>query len=579
MSRRQAPIETVLVFAVFFLQGAWPVPEVNEPYYLAKAIHFWNPSWAAGDFFLETVDTHRVFYWTLGWLSLWLPPTPLAWTLRLITWALLAWAWRRLSVALVPRPWCAPLSAAIFVFLLQHFAMAGEWVVGGAEAKGFAYVMVLLGLEALVRGRWSRTWLWLGAATAMHVLVGGWSAIAAGGAWFFCRIAKPESPRIASGGQHLAQLNGGQARPLNVPSLRSMAPALAAGLLLAATGLVPAIALDWQVDAATARAAHEIYVFERLSHHLDPFSFPAGKFVPFLLLTGLWLLLAVGEWRKAARVPAAFGPPLLLTGFVQAAIVIALLGLALRVIGEWNRSLAAGLLRFYWFRLSDVAVPLGVALLAVGRLAGFQEGIRLPAARFRRACLAATIFVAALHEADCAVVRLFASPPADGRARDERLPDPAAWERAGLWLAGRSERPIFPRQPRADRLADFRAWKEACTWVAESGEIPASARFLTPRVAQTFKWYAGRGEVGTLKEMPQDAAGLVRWWRRLEDLHATGLEPPDRWYISLAEQGAGRLRQLAARYDAQYAITEATEPPLSLPVVFQNRSYIIYRLP
>ena len=78
---------------------------MNEPNYLCKAVHYWNPAWAPHDFFLQTADTHWVFYFTFGWLSRWLQPTALAWLGRLLTWGLLAWAWRRLSFALVPRRW------------------------------------------------------------------------------------------------------------------------------------------------------------------------------------------------------------------------------------------------------------------------------------------------------------------------------------------------------------------------------------------------------------------------------------------------------------------------------------------
>jgi hypothetical protein len=589
MSRRQALIETAVVFAVFFLQGAWPVPDVNEPYYLGKAIHFWNPAWAAGDAFLQSADSHRVFYWTLGWMSLVLGPTALAWTLRTITWALLAWAWRRLSVALVPRPWFAPLTATIFLFLVQHYAVAGEWVVGGAEAKGFAYVLVLLGLEALVRGQWNRTWLYLGAASAMHVLVGGWSALAAGIAWMVCRWEATGWRTVfrrtpINGGQgtmqHGRPLNSNaQACPLNVPSLRSMAAAIAGGLLLAALGLIPAIALDWHADRAEVGQAHEIYVFLRFPHHLDPFRFPAQKVVLFLLLAAEWLLLAVvwlllagrrrGETTSSGAKPQAASGAF--TWFVHATLLVAVAGLGLRVLGEFDRGLAAGLLRFYWFRLADVAVPLGVTFLGVALVA---QGDRLSASRFRHGCLAAMILLAVLHVADCVVLRLFAAPPFD-----ERVPDLHAWGSALAWLGGRGEGPIFPRQPRADRMPGFPAWKEACTWIAESGRIPAGARFLTPRMSQTFKWYAHRAEVATWKEAPQDAAELVRWWDRIEDLYATGREPPEpQYHASLAELGAERLRQLAGRYDAQYVITEATEPPVGLPIVFQNRAYVVYRL-
>ena len=39
--------------------------------------------------------------------------TALAWTGRLITWWLLAWSWRRLSFAVLPRPGWSILTAAI----------------------------------------------------------------------------------------------------------------------------------------------------------------------------------------------------------------------------------------------------------------------------------------------------------------------------------------------------------------------------------------------------------------------------------------------------------------------------------
>ena len=54
-----------------------------------------------------------------------------------------------------------PLGGAVRL-LIERFHMAGEWVIGGVEAKGFAYVLVFLGLEAVVRNRWNRAWLLLG---------------------------------------------------------------------------------------------------------------------------------------------------------------------------------------------------------------------------------------------------------------------------------------------------------------------------------------------------------------------------------------------------------------------------------
>ena len=54
---------------------------------------------------------------------------------RLQTWLLLARTWRRLSSALLPYKLYSVLSASLFVTLLERAHLAGEWVVGGVEAK------------------------------------------------------------------------------------------------------------------------------------------------------------------------------------------------------------------------------------------------------------------------------------------------------------------------------------------------------------------------------------------------------------------------------------------------------------
>ncbi len=253
-----------------------------------------------------------------------------------------------------------------------------------------------------------------------------------------------------------------------------------------------------------------------------------------------------------------------LRGFVNAAILLGLAGLAIRLLGMARPEAVAGLLRFYWFRLADVAVPLGVVLAGVRWivLAG------MPLAR------AALVGLAVLHAADCLVMRLFSQTPLADRTIDGE-----AWQSAARWLTGRSERPIFPRPPRADRLPDWLAWRKACEWVAHSGRIAPEARFLTPRQAQTFKWYARRGEVANWKEIPQDARSMVQWWQRIQDLYATGSTLPGARYSDwLLTRSAASLGQLGVKYQADYLITLATGKRLPLPVEYENQSYIIYRL-
>ena len=49
-------LEFAFIFGIFFVYGAWPTPDVNEQYYVGKAIHFWNREWLANDPFLTTPD-------------------------------------------------------------------------------------------------------------------------------------------------------------------------------------------------------------------------------------------------------------------------------------------------------------------------------------------------------------------------------------------------------------------------------------------------------------------------------------------------------------------------------------------
>ncbi len=530
-------VEIALIFAVFWIQGAWPVPDVNEPHYLAKAAHYWNPDAFRGDSFTESADTHQVFDFVFGWLSLWLSPFAMAWTGRVVTWLLLAWSWQRLSAAIVPRAWFSPLTAALFVCMTERCHMAGEWIIGGVEAKGFAYVFVFLGLESLVRNRWNRALVLFGIASTFHVLVGGWSAVAAGIAWLW----------LSTGAKWLGRCRCGDGQPLaEPPPLRSLWPGIVLGLLLALPGLWPSLTLDVGVDPKTTAEAHRIYVFDRLYHHLTLVGIRSEFIWRLGVLWGFWLLL--GPWSKKAYsiedksecMPTADRQECLsslyrLRAFVAGAVVITLIGVALHLLLYVDRKLAADVLRYYWFRLTDVALPLGVAL----------EGVALiNRVRWRRYGLIAAVGLAAYHLGDMGVNRIF-PPPA----------------------------------PRSHKLHDYPAWLDVCRWVSESGRIPPDARFLTPRLTQTFKWHTGRIEVATWKDVPQNARAIVEWWHNLDELYATHEPPPAlRWHVSQAELDTKQLKQFGVKYKADYLLTETTHPPLDLPVLYSNRTFTVYQL-
>jgi hypothetical protein len=553
--RWRAILETLLIFAVFSLHGAWPVPDVNEAHYLSKAKHYWNPEWCHDDFFVNTADAHQVFYWTLGWLTRLLPLPAVAWVGRLLTWALLAYAWRRLSWAVLPQAWLAVLGAVLFVSLNENAHMAGEWIVGGVEAKGFAYVLVLLGIEAVVRARWNRAWLLLGAATGMHAVVGGWSLVAAGVAWLAGRRERP--------------------------AWKAMLPGLLGGFLLALPGVWFALALTRGVDPQTVVEANSIYVWQRLPHHLAADRFQIGFPSRHMLLWTLWLVLIT--------VSVADGPRRRLRWMVSAAMLLTAIGYGFVLIGHWNPDFAASLLRFYWFRMSDVFVPLGVTLVGLDWLRQMttNTGARGDAETRKRQARKAPTGESRTGKADPFLP----------------LPSPLAGEGPGvrglraarLWMAGLILVAIgdlalqfehLPAElaccglpsvpPRADKGVVYDDWRDVCRWAAANTD--SDALFLTPRMASTFRWYANRGEVVSWKDIPQNADGIVEWWRRLGDIWGVGT--PAGPIDSLALLGPKRLAELAGNYKAEYAIVQLlpNEARLPLKAAYENGSYAVYRL-
>jgi hypothetical protein len=496
----------LLIVAVFFTLAGYPPPHVNESHYLCRLKHYWNPSWCAGDLFLESTDTQLAFIWTLGWTTRWLPLPAAAWSGRLLAWTLLAWAWQRLSWRVAPARLASVLSAALFVTLNARAHVAGEWIVGGVEAKCFAYGFVLLALADLIEGRWNRLWLLLGAATAFHPLVGGWSAVVCVGIWW---------------------LDGRRAAP---PT--SMAPGLAGGILLGLVGVLPAISLTWGVPDDLVAEASRIYVFERLPHHLALLELPreelmrrlGGHAVLLVVLAALGTPLRYHAVRRALQF--AWGAALLATtGLI---IELGLLGAPL---------LAARLLRYYWFRLSDFAAPMAVALAAT---------VLISAALTHRKAwgpwgLAAVMALTGWHLGSVSIERMgYPVPPADAR------------------------------------MADVPAWEDACRWIADN--TPADAVFLTPRLNQSFKWRTGRPEVVNRKDLPQDTRSILEWNRRINEIYyyqdSTGVKGP---VDSPSQLNSDRVMELAIQYGATYVLADRSQL-LSLPRAYWNEEYVVYRV-
>jgi hypothetical protein len=519
-----------------------PVPGVNEPHYLTKAKHYWDPAFCANDFFLESSNAHLVFYQTIGLLTKVCSLEQTAWIGRVLALALLAVGWTQLASRLLPGNWSALWACWVYLALaavgnashawtvplsvfgidhvpLQIVDLSGEWIVGGIEAKVVAYGLIFLSLARWLSDSPIRAAAYMGAAVSFHPVVGIWSAASVLFAVMIGFLLRRTTE------------NNIQPEPAQAanPTLRSMLICGTAFVACALPGLLPSLSLLSAESRQIARNADYIQVYYRLRHHLDPMTFPASAWISF----GLLALFGIAASRFALQQPARRRYVL----FVVGSLVVLAAGtvIGFRQVDPEQAlwwSWRAKLLKFYPFRLADAFVPITVALVVVG-LAGrlLHRLSNRRAGGFGFLLFAPALLTAVL------------------------IPQPSRNP------SGLGER----------ELAD---WRAACEWIRTN--TPQEALFHTPQGSWAFKWHAGRAEYVSFKDCPQDAAGIVEWNRRLLRMK--------NWAQTnySDEQGYSVEAATKLRFGEDPGITHILADrlgPFDLEPIYRNETYTIYRIP
>ncbi|MEO1994026.1 MAG: DUF6798 domain-containing protein [Planctomycetaceae bacterium] len=506
------------LFAFGYFQA--PVPGVNEAHYLSKARFYWDPSWCVGDLFLESVAAHRVFYQLVGGLTLWCNLEQTAWVLRILGALLLAHGWVQMAQQFGGRGWAALWSAWLFLAQSVTISFSGEWIVGGTESKVFAYGLAFWALGSVGRRLWWRAAALAGLSISMHPVVGMWCLICGGSAILVL------AARARPGRRTWPELAGGMA--------------VLVGCAL--PGVFPAIglALNSGNDPVVRTDADYVQVFYRLAHHLDPLRFPLRAYVIYGALLAGWIV-----WHRRNRLHFRDGPTSetasesaahrtwnrrFLYGFVVASAVVAgcglLLGLGPRPALEMPAfALRARLLRFYPFRVFDVILPIGWCLL----LAELMSAAAVSRLR--------TLVPWAVSAA-CLVFSL--AYPASSRDHDQMS------------------------------AARRRDWEQVCAWVRT--HTPQQALVLTPRDSFAFKWYAERAEFFSAKDCPQDAAGIIEWFRRSRQVTGWAAEARAQGHFDLES-----VRNFKVGSEIHYAIVDAPGD-VGDRAVYANHRFRVYQL-
>ena len=356
---RDLVLPALCVFALFMAFSAvrMPVPAPNEPHYLAKAKHYWNAEFCPGDFFLDTANTHLVFYQTIGWATRFLTLAQTAVAGRIVALLLLAVGWTAFVSRLLPGRWGSLWSAAIFLALSTVGNFSGEWLVGGVEAKVFSYAFVFFGLACLFERRWVVAGVCAGLAISFHPIVGIWAVAAA---------VFAGTVRLFANREELPQLN----EPAScIPGPKQIILATVALIIASLPGLIPAFEVIGSATEDVQFQADYIVVFYRLKHHLDPMDFSWRQYAGYATLLCLWLFAEFFVKRTSQRKESWF------RWFVVGAVIFAFAGLIIGVGARPGYEMLfyaqrMKLMKFYPFRLADVMLPIACSIRSEERRVG-----------------------------------------------------------------------------------------------------------------------------------------------------------------------------------------------------------------
>lgn len=516
--------------------------EVNEVDVLPLARQYADPNWIPNDWYLNQPPGYRLIFQAI--------------------FGNLAATWGFLATSIIGRLFCYVLVAsgfalvgrrlglnllflllAITLFIYVDFAkgielynykdqgvVTYEWIVGALETKAVAYGLVLLAIAWMLAGRYFLMALLMGLATSFHVLVGGWTFIPA---IIWIALNRQNSFKNI---QHIAYV-----------------------ILIYLIGSALAIPAIWQqlfspnpTEAIALQAMPEkitpsyIYVFLRLPHHLNPLSWSPEwwrSFLIYLLVLGTGV--AILWWQKDFQhLPGTYEARIGLAGFALLTLIPFAIGLAIAPFDTQGK-----LLQYYPFRVGDVMLPLSACFILICVLEEFAKtnigGVVL--------LISLVIF---------------------------------GWVCSIQFKEFRGQLVKIQHFP-AEAQEAKSDWKDMCAWIRQ--HTPKSALVISPPAEfANFSWLSERPTLVKYKLLPQNKAGLLSWYTRLNDLSGVTnpwqTKPGERLKSSqvrekLTEGYNGlttdQIRTLMVKYQSKYFVTDIKHS-LDFPIAYQNSQYVLY---
>jgi hypothetical protein len=310
----------------------------NEADVLPLAKHYIDRQWISQDWYLDRGAGYRFLFQTIaGWLAIHFGFLATSIIGRLSCYILVAWGF-----VLIGKQLQLEFRYLLLAVILATFpgwkqgAIAGEWFVGGFEAKSLAYSMVMLAIPLMLGKRYLGMTLLLGLATSFHVLVGGWAFVTT----LFWLCFRPN---------------------IRLFKLKRIGFLLILLYILGSIFAIPAVAEQLlSPELASAIPPSYIYVFLRLPHHLNPRSWHLLFWLSLVLYICLfaWSLVSLKRLANRQKLQRADLRRFELAEFALMSLIPFGIGIIVSFFdtqGRW--------LQYYPFRFGDIILPIVTCLL------------------------------------------------------------------------------------------------------------------------------------------------------------------------------------------------------------------------
>jgi len=242
---------------------------------------------------------------------------------RIISYILLIISYKKLAKLIGLNSLMTLTSYVIFLFYFRHgIGDAGEWFVGGLESKVFAYCFVLLSLSSFIYKNIKWSMIFSGLALSFHLLVGGYH--------LFCLI-----PLLLTN------------QYVNNDFFKIVLKSVPYFLITGSIGLIEIFSSFFlENQSKIEKIGWDIYVNVRVPHHTIPeFSIKTWIILIVMIVINIIFLKSKSIIKRQLSIYSLF------------TVVLLLIGLLIYYNFESHY------LRYYFFRFSDVMLPLITILL------------------------------------------------------------------------------------------------------------------------------------------------------------------------------------------------------------------------